>query len=202
MQLNEMIIAVQQELGIQADGKAGPQTWNAIYQRIVNKSRKANPPVEPISPVDSRSEKVIATLEPEVQNLARCLVHQAAAVGITIKVISGLRSYEEQSALYAKGRTTEGPIVTNAKAGYSNHNFGMAFDIGVFEGTKYLGESPKYRVVGAIGMELGLEWGGSWKTIKDEPHFQLRPQWAEGLSESKMLAEMRARVDNGQHAYA
>lgn len=129
-------------------------------------------------------------------------MHKAAAVGITIKIISGLRSYEEQNALYAQGRTKPGNIVTNAKAGYSNHNFGIAFDIGVFEGTKYLGESPKYKVVGALGMELGLEWGGNWKTIKDEPHFQLRPQWAENLTEAKMLAELRSRVDNGLHAYA
>lgn len=55
---------------------------------------------------------------------------------------SGLRTYEEQNALYAQGRTAPGNKVTNAKGGFSNHNFGIAFDIGIFEGAKYLGDSP------------------------------------------------------------
>lgn len=67
MQLNDIIIAVQKEFGVTADGKAGPQTWNAIYQRLVNHSKKIPPALELISPVDERSEKTIATLQPEVQ---------------------------------------------------------------------------------------------------------------------------------------
>ena len=59
---------------------------------------------------------------------------KSAQNGIIIKVISGLRTYDEQNGLHAKGRTTPGKIVTNARGGYSNHNFGIAFDIGVFEG--------------------------------------------------------------------
>ena len=47
--------------------------------------------------------------------------------------------------------------------------------VGVFEGTRYLDESPKYKAVGAMGW-IRLEWGGSWKSFKDEPHFQLRPR--------------------------
>jgi len=92
--------------------------------------------------------------------------------------------------------------VTNARAGYSNHNFGIAFDIGVFEGSAYLAESVKYKAVGALGMDLGLEWGGSWKTIVDQPHFQLRPAWALTLSERDMLAELRVRAQSGKPVYA
>ena len=113
---------------------------------------------------------------PQVQPLARALIESAAAIGIAIKIISGTRTYDEQNALYEQGRTKSGRIVTNARGGYSNHNFGIAFDIGVFEGGRYLDESPAYKAVGALGMKLGLEWGGNWKTIQDEPHFQLRPR--------------------------
>ena len=42
-------------------------------------------------------------------------------------------------------------------------------------------------------MDLGLEWGGNWKTIVDEPHFQLRPEWAAEITEGDMLAELRSR---------
>jgi peptidoglycan L-alanyl-D-glutamate endopeptidase CwlK len=198
-----MVSAVQAALGVDVDGKAGTETWTAIYQALVPKKKGGGGVVVPeISPVDPRSEKNIATLAAEVQPLARALVQKAAAAGITIKVISGLRTYDEQDALYAQGRTAPGDIVTNAKGGYSNHNFGIAFDVGVFEGNKYLGESPKYKAIGALGMDLGLEWGGNWKTLVDEPHFQLRPGWANTLPEKQMLAQLRDRVASGQPVYA
>jgi peptidoglycan LD-endopeptidase CwlK len=53
-----------------------------------------------------------------------------------------------------------------------------------------------------LGMDLGLEWGGSWKSIVDEPHFQLRPSWATDLPERSMLAELRNRLSAGTEVYA
>jgi peptidoglycan L-alanyl-D-glutamate endopeptidase CwlK len=153
-------------------------------------------------PVDDRSEKVIATLLPRVQPYARTLVHKTADAEITIKVISGLRTYEEQDALFAQGRTKPGRRVTNAAAGHSNHNFGIAFDVGVFDGGTYIEESPGYKTVDQIGVDPGLEWGGNWKSIQDEPHFELRPDWASDMSEGDMLAELRDRKDSGKAAYA
>lgn len=202
MKINEMISAVQTALGIEADGKAGPETWGAIYNKIVSVPDTNSQPLTDIDTVDARSEKVIASLLPEVQSYARALVHKAADAGVTIKIISGLRTYQEQDALYAQGRTTPGDKVTNAKGGQSNHNFGIAFDIGVFEGNKYLSDSPKYKTVGILGADLGLEWGGNWKTITDQPHFQLRPNWAKELSEKNMLAELRSRKASGENYFA
>jgi peptidoglycan L-alanyl-D-glutamate endopeptidase CwlK len=152
--------------------------------------------------VSARSERVIATLLPEVQPLARELMAKAAAAGIKIEIISGLRSYQEQDDLFAQGRTKPGRIVSNARGGHSNHNFGIAFDIGVFENGNYLDESPNYAKVGAMGKELGFFWGGDWKSIQDEPHFELRPEWAADLSEQDMLAQLRERRDSGQGVYA
>ena len=200
MKVEEMIESVQRTLGVAVDGRAGPQTWNAIHQHIVGTSAPM-PPAE-IDAVDERSEKAIATLLPEVRPYARALVHRAERNGVLVKIISGTRSYAEQNALYARGRTEPGPIVTNARGGYSNHNFGIAFDIGVFEGSRYLGDSPKYRAVGLLGMDLGLEWGGSWTDFVDQPHFQLRPAWAEGLGSRQLLAELRSRTAAGQPVYA
>ncbi len=202
MKIEAMIIAVQNVLGVTVDGRAGPETWGAIYDRIVGgRGRGPSWRAQP-SPVDARSERAIATLLPEVQPLARALVEKAASHGIRIKVISGTRSYEEQDALYAQGRTRPGQVVTKARGGFSNHNFGMAFDIGVFEGNRYLPESPKYKAIGALGMELGLEWGGNWRTLVDEPHFQLRPTWARELTERQMLAQLRSRLADGHPLFA
>ena len=197
MKNEEMIAAIQGALGVTVDGKAGPETWEAIYKKIVKPDPATAAVLTSAEPVDARSEKVIATLLPPVQKLARALVQKAADNGIRIKILSGLRTYEEQDALYAQGRTTPGNIVTKAKGGYSNHNFGIAFDVGVFEGSTYLTDSPKYKAVGVLGTELGLEWGGNWKTITDQPHFQLRPVWATEMNEKQMLAELRNRVSTG-----
>lgn len=202
MKIEELISAVQSVLGVDVDGKAGPETWGAIYEHIVSPTLDATPSAPDIAPVDPRSEKVIATLLPEVQPIARALVQKAALSGILIKVISGFRTYAEQDSLYAQGRTTSGSIVTKAKAGYSNHNFGIAFDVGVFEGNKYLDDSPKYKAVGVLGTDLGLEWGGNWKTIVDQPHFQLRPSWASHMTEKEMLADLRTRVAGALPIYA
>lgn len=203
MQIEAMVRAVQAKLGVGVDGRAGPETWSAIYKRIVDRGSPADLALtETADRANARSERVIATLHARVQPYARSLYFKAREHGLTINIISGLRSYAEQDALYAQGRTRAGKKVTNARGGYSNHNFGIAFDVGLFEHNQYLGESPMYKAVGALGEELGLEWGGNWRTLVDQPHFQLRPDWAIGLRERDMLAELRQRTANGVDAFA
>ena len=122
---------------------------------------------------DGRSESNIQTLLPVAQTKAREFMKAVAGAGITIKIISGTRTFAEQDALYRQGRDRPGNKVTNARGGQSNHNFGVAWDIGVFRNGQYLDESPVYRQVGGIGKTMGLEWGGDWERMTDEPHFQI-----------------------------
>lgn len=147
---------------------------------------------------DERTERNIATLHPVAQKRARefmqAVVPAMRQRGVDVRIISGTRSYAEQNALYAKGRTTPGPKVTNARAGFSNHNFGCAWDIGLFQGRNYLDDSPLYKECGKIGQSLGLEWGGAWKSIKDEPHFEVPT----GLS----MQEKRDRVAAGRDLFS
>lgn len=185
----DFIKLVQRRLKVVDDGIVGPKTIAALDQALPpNSVPDEVAGSEP--PVDERSEKNIATLHPRLRDKARALVRLSANAGITIKVISGTRSYEEQAALYAKGRTAPGPEVTNARPGYSWHNFGTAFDVGLFEGSAYVGDSPKYREVGKIGKSLGLEWGGDWTGFKDFPHLQ--------ETGGKTLAEARALHAQGK----
>lgn len=202
MDISEMIKAVQKAVGVDVDGHAGPETWGAIYASLVKETIGGKAPESALEAVDPRSEANIATLLPEVRPMARALVQRAESVGISIKIISALRTFEEQDKLFAQGRTAPGNKVTNAKGGFSNHNFGIAFDVGVFSGTKYLADSPKYRAVGVLGVDLGLEWGGNWTSITDLPHFQLRPSWAAELRERDMLAELRQRRTEGKAVFA
>jgi len=136
----------------------------------------------------------LATLDPHVRELATKLLEQSAQAGIPLTVIFTRRSLETQDALYAQGRTTPGSIVTNARAGYSFHNFGLAFDVVPTEllSLPNWGDTPAqqahtnvlWATVGKLGMALGLTWGGDFKSIEDRPHFE----WSGGLT----LAELRA----------
>jgi len=214
------IKAVQHALGIDSDGNAGPQTWGAVYTTIVGA-----PPATPAQPgpqlppsaagdLDARSERNILSLHPKVQPYARALAEKAAQGGIQIQIISGTRTYDEQAKIYAQGRTAPGKIVTNAKPGHSNHNFGVAFDVGIFVGGQYIDDleekgkydrtllNRQYAAVGAIGKSIGLDWDGDWTSIHDEPHFELRPAWARSMSEEAMLTALRDRHDTGQDQFA
>ena len=117
----------------------------------------------------AQAEKFLAALDPV-----------KAKHGITIEVISGLRSWAQQAALFAQGRTKPGKIVTRARPGSSWHQYGLAIDLGLFKGGKYLDESnPKladiiYAEIAIIAESLGLEWAGRWKTFTETPHFQNR----------------------------
>lgn len=150
--------------------------------------------------VDPRTAANIATLQPFVRPVATKFMQLLAAASIPAKIISGTRTYAEQDELYAQGRIKPGKIVTRAPAGYSNHNFGIAFDIGIFRDGKYLEDSPLYRQAGRIGKSLGFDWGGDWQSIQDEPHFEFHPQWVRDarLTESQMLAAFRMRVAQGR----
>ena len=134
--------------------------------------------------IDSRSETTIATLVPRAQKQARAFLQAVGDAGPRVRIIDGSRTFAQQDALYAKGRTKPGAIVTNARGGFSNHNFGIAGDIGIFDAAgKYLAESGDYRKAGAIGRDLGLAWGGDWHNL---PHFQ--------CASALPIAKMRALV--------
>lgn len=148
-----------------------------------------------IQMIDARSAKNLATLLLKVQPVfANCLLalkKHYQEKGIDVRIICGTRTYAEQDALYAQGRTKPGQIVTKAKGGQSNHNFGVAVDVGLFSADgKYIGTSPLYKEIGPIVDQFPeLEWGGNWKFV-DEPHIQYRT----GLT----IAEMRERVAAGK----
>lgn len=48
--------------------------------------------------------------------------------GVDFYLLQGTRTVEEQDALYAQGRIAPGKVVTNARGGFSWHNYGVAVD--------------------------------------------------------------------------
>jgi peptidoglycan L-alanyl-D-glutamate endopeptidase CwlK len=128
---------------------------------------------------------IINSLNPKVRKMCIQLVNECRRQGITLQIVSGYRSSEEQKELYQRGRDEDGNIidqsqvVTMTRAGYSKHNWGLAFDfcINMKGYDKY--DERLIQSVGAIGEKLiGLTWGGHFKSFVDSSHFE----WTNGLT--------------------
>ncbi len=144
---------------------------------------------------DVRSEGNIITLAPQVQVLARQFLKIMIDAHKDVRIISGTRTYAEQDALYRQGRNGNTlPKVTNARGGQSNHNFGLAWDIGLFENGKYITSDNKYKPLAKLVKDEleNLEWGGDWQSFPDFPHYQYIP-----IADS--VAGVRALFDDGKN---
>lgn len=139
---------------------------------------------------DKRSEPRVALLHPAIRNEVKALIEKAEAKlpNTAIRIVQGLRTFEEQNALYAKGRTAPGSRVTNAKGGQSYHNYGLAIDFalvydkdnnGTFETLSWDllkdmdkdGEKDWMEVVDVFEA-AGYTWGGRFHSIPDNPHLE------------------------------
>ncbi|KPC97761.1 Peptidoglycan L-alanyl-D-glutamate endopeptidase CwlK precursor [Geobacillus sp. BCO2] len=125
-----------------------------------------------------RAEKRLSGLHPLVADKARALIRKAYEEGIYIIITQGFRTIEEQNRLYALGRTKPGRIVTNARGGYSYHNFGLAFDVcvcNVFKGTLILAGASTAGGFASVRSEsrLALNGAGIGKASKITPIFNI-----------------------------
>ncbi len=111
-------------------------------------------------------------LLPLVKRKVDAFVKDAELFGLPIRITEGFRSFERQNELYAQGRTKSGNIVTNAKGGQSNHNYGCAIDI-VFRKLGYDASNDQWLALASIAERHGFEWGGDWNEFVDKPHFEM-----------------------------
>ena len=124
--------------------------------------------------MDSASETRLALVCPALSDKIHQLADEVADDGIFFHVTQGLRTWAEQDALYQQGRTLPGAIVTDAPAGSSWHNYGLAVDVVPMDPLPDWNAShPIWRRLIAAGEALGLYSGDEFRTFKDEPHFQL-----------------------------
>jgi peptidoglycan L-alanyl-D-glutamate endopeptidase CwlK len=109
---------------------------------------------------------------------AQKVLDACKARGVTLLVTCTRRSNKEQAELYARGRTTAGPRVTNAKPGSSAHNYGLAMDVVPLRAGKAIwdAKAPEWQVYGEEVRRVGLEWAGDWTRFREFPHCQV-PNW-------------------------
>jgi peptidoglycan L-alanyl-D-glutamate endopeptidase CwlK len=124
--------------------------------------------------INSRS---LDDLLPPVAERAHQMLALCAERGIDLLITCTYRDFEEQTYLYAQGRTRPGTIVTWARAGDSWHNWHRAFDVVPMRYGKPVWsvrghDKELWTQLGEIGVSVGLEWGGNWARHPDYPHFQ------------------------------
>lgn len=144
-------------------------------------------------------------IHPMLQSKLEVLVNNVKKkCGFRIEFSTGYRSHQEQDKLYAKGRTSPGKIVTNARGGYSQHNWGIAADFYIirdcpdWKNKIYDNSDGAFNRVGELAQELGLGWGGTWKSFVDLPHLYLK-EWGDT---TKVLREQYGSFENFRYAWS
>lgn len=118
-------------------------------------------------------------------------------VGVHPFIVQTLRTFEEQDALYQKGRTRPGPKVTNARPGTSYHQYGLALDFCLQVNGKLVWKvDTNWMKVVNVFKATGFEWGGDWKSFKDQPHLEMKF----GYNVKQLLALYKAgKVDKNRY---
>lgn len=126
------------------------------------------------------SSRKLDDLRPEIRPQVDAFLAACEAAGADLLVTCTLRYGTEQDALWQQGRNgNPGHIVTNARAGQSAHNYGLAIDIVPMVNGKpdWNGHDPIWHVIGKLGVAAGLTWLGSpGSSFPEEPHFE-HPNW-------------------------
>ncbi len=127
------------------------------------------------------ASRSLETLAQPVKALALAFLAECKRSGLDVLIYCTLRGNDEQAALYARGRTAPGPIVTNAKPGQSLHNpdtsgYAWAFDaVPMKNGIAQWSDSYAIERMGEAGEAVGLEWAGRWQgALRERVHFQIK----------------------------
>lgn len=197
---DKAVKAFQRANGLGVDGIVGPATASALSGETAKAvPTKAAPATgggedsdgggDPSAPapaeldVDDADPKGIlnsAKVNPTVKKLAAKTLRTLQGQGLSPYLFEGHRTMETQNALYAKGRTKPGSVVTYVKGGGSWHNYGLAVDI-VFwnrshSAPSWDAPSKHWQALGKAGKAAGFtRWMGDsgW----DFPHFEHHPKW-------------------------
>lgn len=123
-----------------------------------------------------RNEEELSKLNADMKWRAEIFLKAATLDGYNLMVTDGLRTDSEQKALYAKGRTSGGKIVTykpDCTTDPSRHCTGEAIDVVNIYNQKLDYNNTDYTHLKEIGKQYNLCWGGEFEGFPDKPHYEL-----------------------------
>lgn len=117
----------------------------------------------------------ISELTAPAQKACNLFMAKCKAAGLNVLITETYRSQKRQNYLYEQGRTRAGKIVTWTLN--SRHTSRRAWDICKNVKGQEFSDSSFFKACGTIAAELGIIWGGTWKT-PDTPHFEVEENWS------------------------
>lgn len=123
-----------------------------------------------IASADRKWDRINAEFQQRVLAIYQVMLEQH---GYQMVLVEGYRSPERQSALARKGGS-----VTQASAGQSCHQYGLAADSALYRDGKLQWDMSDpwtkrgYFLYGELAAQANLEWGGNWRSIKDYVHLE------------------------------
>lgn len=123
----------------------------------------------------TKSCRDIKELTPQAQVACGLFLSECKKQGLNVLITETYRPQERQDYLYQQGRTRSGKVVTWTHN--SRHTSRRAWDICKnVKGQEY-SDSTFFKKCGEIAAELGITWGGIWKSSPDTPHFEISTDW-------------------------
>mgnify|MGYP000670995844 CR=1 FL=1 len=162
---------IQKTNGLSVDGIVGEQTL-AVIDRIFEPNKpnfsSSNFIEKPAAVISNEFlPSILRNVHPKLAEKATQIVSLAQAENYQLRITQGLRTFAEQDKLFAKR-----PKVTNARGGFSFHNYGIAVDFAFVVNGNLSWDEKLYKNIGRWASRVGLEWGGNWHFV-DLPHCQL-----------------------------
>jgi hypothetical protein len=163
LQRQEAMLRAELEMQFREDTLNGWKTWATVNNFSFGKNRGSLPMISDL-----------AALHPYFRDKVIELINRCERRGIHLAIVESYRTHAKQSEYKNMGRK-----YTRSGAGKSKHQYGLAIDVvPLVNGEPQWNNKHLWRRIGVIGEQLGLRWGGRWRSLYDPGHFE----WTGGLN--------------------
>jgi len=159
----EAYVRAELEKQFREDSVNGWKHWTTVDNYTFGKDRGSLPMITELN-----------ALHPYFRDKILELIRRCEAKGIHLAIVETYRTHAKQSEYKAMGKK-----FTRSGAGKSKHQYGLAIDVvPIVNGEAQWHNKYLWNRIGVLGEQLGLRWGGRWRSLYDPGHFE----WTGGLS--------------------
>lgn len=135
----------------------------------------------------------LQALHPYFRDQVIELINRCEKKGIQLAVVETYRTYAKQNEYKSMGKK-----YTRSGGGKSKHQYGLAIDlVPIVGGKPQWNNKYLWRRIGVAGEQLGLRWGGRWRSLYDPGHFE----WTGGLESEELTKGLSPRIPNQETKY-
>lgn len=160
----------------------GWQRWTTVGNHTFGKNRGDLPMITDVN-----------ALHPYFRDKVLRLIALCKEKGIELAFVETYRTHAKQAEYKGMGKK-----YTRSGAGKSKHQYGFAVDVvPIVNDTACWHDKALWKRVGVVGEQLGLRWGGRWRTPYDPGHFE----WTGGLSSKDLTYGAKPIIPKEKNFY-